>query len=261
MIDARSLVGRADVVLITLDTLRYDAASQAFKNGQTPALAEILPRSGWERRQSPATFTLPAHLAFFHGFFPTPVSGPHERLFAVRFPGSNTIGPKTAVFDARDIPGGFAARGYRTACIGGTSFFNPAFPLGGVLPSFFSESYWSSEMGVADPDSTRNQVSCAIEILDSTKPGDLFLFINVAAIHQPNSFYAGTADDCLQSHVAALSYVDSQLSPLFRRLRERSPVLLLVLSDHGTCYGEGGYVGHRVAHPVVWDVPYLETVL
>lgn len=23
------------------------------------------------------------------------------------------------------------------------------------------------------------------------------------------------------------------------------------MSDHGTAYGEGGYVGHRLAHPVI----------
>ena len=32
-------------------------------------------------------------------------------------------------------------------------------------------------------------------------------------------------------------------------------------SDHGTAYGEEGYYGHRVAHPVVWTVPYAEFVL
>jgi|GEM_PF-4288067 hypothetical protein len=29
----------------------------------------------------------------------------------------------------------------------------------------------------------------------------------------------------------------------------------------GTAYGEDGYHGHRLAHPVVWTVPYAEVVL
>jgi hypothetical protein len=233
----------------------------ALERGRTPALATILTDSGWEERQSPATFTLPAHTAFFHGFLPTPVTGPHERLFALRFPGSATIGERTAVFDAPDLPSGFAGLGYRTVCIGGTSFFNPDFPLGRVLPSLFQEAYWSPAMGVSDRHSTRHQVACAIEILEGTEPGRLFLFVNISAIHQPNRFYAGTPDDCLDSHIAALTYVDGQLARLIGVLRRRAPVLLVALSDHGTCYGEDGYVGHRVAHPKVWTVPYTEAVL
>ena len=31
--------------------------------------------------------------------------------------------------------------------------------------------------------------------------------------------------------------------------------------DHGTAYGEDGYHGHRVAHEVVWTVPYAEFLL
>ena len=32
-------------------------------------------------------------------------------------------------------------------------------------------------------------------------------------------------------------------------------------SDHGTAYGEDGYWGHRLSHPVVWTVPYAEFAL
>jgi hypothetical protein len=36
---------------------------------------------------------------------------------------------------------------------------------------------------------------------------------------------------------------------------------VIICSDHGTLYGEDGHVGHRVAHPAVWTVPYAEFVL
>ena len=42
---------------------------------------------------------------------------------------------------------------------------------------------------------------------------------------------------------------------------KRGPWLVVICSDHGTAYGEDGYTGHRLAHPVVWDVPYAEFVL
>lgn len=85
------------------------------------------------------------------------------------------------------------------------------------------------------------------------------MLLNVSAIHQPNCHYVPgqTADD-LDSHAAALRYVDGELGSLFAAFRERGPTLCIVTSDHGTLYGEEGHVGHRVGHPAVWTVPYTE---
>jgi arylsulfatase A-like enzyme len=71
----------------------------------------------------------------------------------------------------------------------------------------------------------------------------------------------GASSDTLETHSAALEYVDRQLGNLFAGLRRRGPWLCVICSDHGTAYGEDGYFGHRLAHPVVWDVPYTEFVL
>src|SRR5262245_44160595 len=134
MIDAGRLVGTHDVLLMTLDTLRYDVAQQCLRGGTTPRLAALLPGGSWEERHSPGTFTYAAHQAFFAGFLPTPPApGKHPRLFAVDFPGSETAGPTTCVFDAPDIVSGFRQRGYHTVCIGGVGFFNRLSPLGRVL--------------------------------------------------------------------------------------------------------------------------------
>jgi glucan phosphoethanolaminetransferase (alkaline phosphatase superfamily) len=84
----------------------------------------------------------------------------------------------------------------------------------------------------------------------------VFLFINVSAIHQPNRQYANAGSDCLESHAAALSYVDKALTPLWTALQARAPSFVIICSDHGTAYGEDGYTGHRHGHPVVLDVPY-----
>ena len=90
----------------------------------------------------------------------------------------------------------------------------------------------------------------------------VFLFLNVSAVHQPNHFYlSGARADSLATHAAALEYVDRQLPPLFAAMQRRAGVLCIVCSDHGTAYGEDGYQGHRLAHPVVWTVPYAEFVL
>src|SRR6476661_10478030 len=104
-INARQLVGTHDVLFVTLDTLRYDVAADLAAAGRTPNLARVLPGGVWERRHAPASFTYAAHHAFFAGFLPTPATpGPHPRLFAARFTGSETSGPSTYVFDAADLP-------------------------------------------------------------------------------------------------------------------------------------------------------------
>jgi hypothetical protein len=262
-IDARRLVGSHDVLLMTLDTLRYDVAAAALEAGQTPTFARLLPGGRWERRHSPASFTYAAHQAFFAGFLPTPASpGNHPRLFAARFAGSATSTDATCVLDAPDIVTGMAARGYHTICIGGVGFFNKLTPLGSVLPSLFAESHWDATLGVASATSTERQVALAIERI-ATLPDErrVFLFVNVSAIHQPNRLFLPGADsDTPASMVAALAYVDRQVSRLFDALAMRAPLLAVVCADHGTAYGEDGFHGHRLAHPVVWDVPYAEFV-
>ncbi|MEM6533290.1 MAG: STM4013/SEN3800 family hydrolase [Myxococcota bacterium] len=259
MRNAKELLGTHDFVMITLDTLRFDVAQGCYERRELPSLASHLPRSGWERRHSPANFTYAAHHAFFAGFLPTPESpGPHPRLFALAFQGSETTVERTLVFDASSLPEGFRAAGYHTACIGGVGFFNLETPLGRVLPNLFEEKHWRPDFGVTNPISTELQIRCATRIL-AEQANRVFLFLNVSALHQPNKMYVpGAVEDSPTTQAAALRYVDSQLPPLFDALKRRGKALILVFGDHGTAYGEDGYVGHRLNHPVVGDVPYAE---
>ncbi|AEI66336.1 STM4013/SEN3800 family hydrolase [Corallococcus macrosporus] len=262
--DMNAVVGTHDLLFITLDTLRYDVAEQLAAQGRTPNLTALLPGGRWEPRHSPASFTYAAHHAFFAGFLPTPATpGPHPRRFAMRFEGSETTTPGTCVLDAPDLVTGLAARGYHTVCIGGVGFFNKRNPLGSVLPGLFAESHWSPELGVREPRSTEHQVALAVQRLEAVpREQRIFLFINVSALHQPNRHYLpGATEDSRESHAAALAYVDSQLPPLFAALRRRGPSFCIVCSDHGTAYGDDGFTGHRLAHPVVWTVPYAEFLL
>lgn len=261
----RDLIGSHDLLFVTLDTLRYDVAAQCLVDGLTPCLAKVLPGGMWERRHTPASFTYAAHHAFFAGFLPTPTTpGPHERLFAARFAGSESSGPGTFVFDAADLPGGLAAAGYHTVCLGGVGFFNPAAPLGRVLPGLFAEAHWEPSFGVTAPDCLGAQIDTLATViggLPATRP--LFTFLNVAALHQPNRHYVpGAETDGVATHAAALAYVDGQLDRLFTLVTGRGrPCQVIICSDHGTLYGEDGHVGHRVAHETVWTVPYADFIL
>ncbi len=256
------VVGSHDLLFVTLDTLRFDVAERELAEGRTPNLGRWVRK--WEKRHSPGSFTLASHAAFFAGFLPTPaVPGKHARLFALRFQGSETTAKETCVLDAPDVVRGLAGRGYRTICIGGVGFFNKQNPLGEVLPGYFSESHWRPDLGVTDARSTENQVALAEEILARVPANErVFLFLNVSALHQPNRHYApGATEDTVQTHAAALRYVDSKLPRLFETMRARAPTFAILCSDHGTAYGEDGFHGHRLAHEVVWTVPYAETFL
>jgi len=264
MTNANQIVGSHDLLFITLDTLRHDVAEDCLARGCLPNLSRVLPEGGWQRRHSSGSFTFSAHQAFFAGFLPTPEGpGPHPRLFAARFEGSETTTPDSFVYDAPTWIEGLRASGYRTVCIGGVGFFNEKTALARVLPDLFEESYWSPELGVTSNTSTEKQVALACRILDDA-PSDqrVLLFVNVSAIHQPNCIFScGATEDSPGTQAEALRYVDGCLPLLFDACRRRGPTFCIVCSDHGTAYGEGGYHGHSLAHPVVWTVPYAHFVL
>jgi arylsulfatase A-like enzyme len=262
MRDMTAIIGSHDIILVTLDTLRYDVAAGLAAAGRTPTLAGLLPGGQWEERHTPGSFTYAAHAAMLAGFLPTPVTpGPHPRLFAARFPGSETTADGTWTFDAADLPHGLALAGYHTACVGGVGFFNGLTPLGSALPSLFAEQHWEPSFGVTDPDSLDHQIDRVESVLAALPASRrLFLLLNVSALHQPNRHYLpGATSDSLTTHAAALEYVDSRISRLFGLLRR--PAFVIICSDHGTAYGEDGHTGHRVGHETVWTVPYGEFTL
>jgi hypothetical protein len=267
-IDVRSAVPDSDVLLVTLDALRYDVAQAAFTAGETPHLASLLPAAGWTRCHAPGSFTYPSHQAMFAGFLPTPVRASRRpRLFALSGD-AGTVDRRTLVLEAPNIVEGLRALGYRTVCIGGVGFFNKKNALGRVLPSLFEESHWSREFGVTEKDSARHQVALAelvLERQDAAQP--LFLFLNVSALHPPTHFYVdGARRDSVATQRAALAAVDREVGRLRDALTTRCRrtgrrCLAILCSDHGTAFGDDGFVGHRLGHPAVWEVPYLETVL
>ncbi len=265
-VNMNEIVGSHHLLFVTFDSLRYDVAQQLFDTGETPNLQRLFDNQTWERRHTPGSFTYAAHQAFFAGFLPTPaMPGNHPRLFATRFLGSATTTENTCVFETADIVNGLKQKNYHTICIGGVGFFSNRTPLAQVFPSLFDESHWAVNTGVTDPDSTQNQFELVEKVLTNV-PRDkkCFLFINIAAIHQPNYFYIPNNDskvDNIESHMAALKYVDSQLPLLIKAIKNLGTTFAIFCSDHGTTLGEDGYTGHRLAHPNVWDVPYKEFII
>lgn len=59
-VDMEQVVGVQDILLICLDTLRYDAAVEEEAAGGTPVLNRY---GSWECCQAPGNFTYPSHHA------------------------------------------------------------------------------------------------------------------------------------------------------------------------------------------------------
>ncbi|MFE3250950.1 STM4013/SEN3800 family hydrolase [Streptomyces sp. NPDC059209] len=257
MINASEVIrSGTGILFITLDSLRYDVARIALESGSTPRLAGLLPEGGWERRHTPGSFTLPAHMAYFSGFLPKlPQPQQPARLWECRPPAFKTVPSQTFVFEAPSLLAGLGRHGYRTVCIGGVTYFSRETPLGSVLPDMFDEDHWSREFCSPEPDSTRHQVDRALEAADGASE-PLFLFVNVSATHVPHGHYLNDSRNTVQSQAAALAYADEHLGRLITTLTNRRRWLIIMCADHGDAFGEDGFHGRGIAHPVVMNVPY-----
>lgn len=248
-----------NIIFLCLDTLRFDIALQEEENGGTPNLNKY---GKWIKCHAPGNYTLPSHMAMFTGFFPSPVEPiplfEREHLFLPSKIGTNTM-PKTKAFQFSETTfmQGLEKIGYETYCIGGVGFFDKRTEIGKLLPSFFKHSYWQQKFSCIVKESATHQVDFAIKKLSENIEGKSMMYINFSAIHYPNSFYTTSKVDNVDSHAAALRYVDEEIGRLFEEVKKINPkTLVIVCSDHGTCYGEDGYIFHCNSHQKVIEVPY-----
>lgn len=259
-VEMNEVVGKKDILLICLDTLRYDVAVEEEAEGRTPVLNQY---GSWEKCQAPGNFTYPSHHAMFAGFLPCRYDAKNvadrELLFFPKQIGLGNKIPEGAYgFVGSTIMEGLENDGYDTWCIGGVAFFDKRSPIGKVFPGYFQKSYWNPSFACPVKESTKNQVDFILKKLDQADEQKIFLYLNVDAIHYPNYFYLeGEKQDSILSHAAALRYVDHELGRLFEGWKEkRKDAFVICCSDHGTCYGEDGCQFHGINHPAVNTIPY-----
>ena len=264
-LDMNRVVGRAHILFICLDALRYDVALEQQEKGGTPVLNSY---GAWRRCQAPGSFTYPSHQAMFAGFLPVDegVSGMQDRetLFFSEDTGLGRKAPAGAfTFHEATWIQGLEREGYDTYCIGGVSFFDKRTDLGRVLPSCFRHSDWHPSFGCRVPDSPENQVNAALRRLEQAGNGQkLMMYINFTALHYPCHYYVpGEKRDSVRSQGAALRAVDRQLGRLFTAFAQLGQTFVICCSDHGTCYGEDGMWYHGISHPLVYTVPYKHFML
>lgn len=263
-VDMREIIGSHNILFLCLDTLRYDVAKEAEEKNLIPNINKY---GKWEKRHAPGNFTYPSHHAMFSGFFPSPAEPTaifdREHLFFPKKIGVSNIVPETSfAFEGSTIMEGLGKIGYTSYCIGGVAFFDKRSDIGRVLPSLFEKSYWRPSFGCNIKESFENQIEQIKKLMDKEEK-KVFMYVNIDSIHYPNYFYLNEnyKTDNLESHMEALKYVDSKIENILNIFREKGDTLVILCSDHGTCYGEEGYHFHCLSHEIVYTVPYKHFVL
>lgn len=253
-----------NVLLLVYDSCRYDV----LKAARTPVLDSFIRPL---RAHAPANFTYPSHQAFFVGILPhVPDNLPYYNRFRKQLLGLGGVGEGQVAKDALkkvsstwNLVQGLREEGYRTVGTGAVNWFRQDSLRVGFEHFLFTGT---------DAD---RQIDFLLEHL---RGADRFFgFINFGETHAPYAF-AGKREPCrdrvlarlmswpplpsgpvgaatcgFRCQVEAAEFLDSRLPRLFADLPGDTVVILT--ADHGECFGEDGYWGHGVHHPLVYEVP------
>lgn len=220
---------------------------------------------GWYKVGAHGTYTLPAHISMFHaGMLPSindPTAPPlYNRNKLSLFKATlNWTRNKAALYptpEADNLIVGFQQLGYRTIGIGGVHWFDDRFQTSRALwTDYFKEFFWSPDFSEENPNGFENQIALSREVLTDRDERPLFFFMNVASTHAP---YRGLPRR-VESQARCLEYIDLHLERLVSLLPK--PLHLVIVGDHGDCFGEEGMWGHGFYHPKVMEVPMLSLEL
>ena len=254
-------VDSASVLIVTLDSCRLDTAERA----RTPAIDRVGPLV---HAQSPASFTLPAHIALFAGVsagvagLGRPGVDPKAgKLFKLVNDRIHAAPGDWLRLRGRNIIEGFRQAGYATIGSGAVDWFDDTTAPARILSESF-ERYWFA----GGPNAERQVAWLTTELGRSEAPA--FAFLNLAETHVPYVHEgapwdatwnpcrpfgdANDAAECARRQQACLEFVDAALAPL---LEAFSQATVLVCADHGDAWGEDGLWEHGIYHPTVAAVP------
>jgi membrane-anchored protein YejM (alkaline phosphatase superfamily) len=254
-----------NLLLITYDSCRYDVLRAA----DTPVLdsfADVLVA------EAPGNFTYPSHHAMFAGMLPNcDEPRPYYNRFCRQLFGLAGVGElqvanrsSLSVTSTWNAVSGLGDAGYQTVGAGAMNWFRQD-----SLVSCFQQFRFTG----TDADA---QIDYILDCLDLDLP--FFAFINFGETHAPFDYKGkavrcpvdvrarvmdwpprqgeqpvGPASQAFTHQVAAAEYLDTRLPRVLSALPAKTVVVLC--ADHGECFGEDGYWGHGINHPMVLQVP------
>lgn len=250
-------------LVLVADSCRWDT----FLKASTPNIDEHF---DVECAGAMATFTYPAHMAMFQGFFPTtatsrPVYNRFEKsvyrwFYSMRRPCLSELD------GTGSIPLVLRGLDYRTVAVGGVGWFNKKTPM----RLGFDVFRYEPKTTVAVPEFTGH--------LDKEP---FYGLLNFGATHRPYRFpgignslarvrsprsgntYKTTKVDSklISKQAACLTHIDQNLASVFDFLSTlKMRTVVCFCADHGDCMGEDHCYGHGFSHPSVLTVPLAWTI-
>ena len=147
-----------DVLMISLDSCRFDTFAAAHRDDALPHMAAVAPL---HKALAPSYFTYGSHAAFWMGFTPgvvgssdpwlNPKAGKLFRMAFAGHPGRDDGGFR---LDGANLVEGFRLSGYRTIGSGAVDWFDTSTETGAVLAApfehfHFAGNTWSLEQQLA----------------------------------------------------------------------------------------------------------------
>lgn len=272
-----------NLVILVLDSCRFDSMERA----ETPNIDRLGPL---QRRWSYASWTAPSHFNLLMGLMPHDAptgvtSSGHFKLDILRYRERLDISPPgfAHLSTSRFLPVWLQKLGYRTHALVSlpilwrdgpinTGFdrfermpqfndleamlplleFRAPCPSTGCRPEFYLLNTGETHYPYCGPGSAearrwprRRGVHGVFTRFDEIRTNDEDVF---------------DADAMREMHarqVAMVEHCDRVIGDLYRCLP--ADTWLVITSDHGECFGEGGYFGHGpVRHEKVLEVPFVE---
>ena len=241
----------ANVILISIDTLRYDY----FNAQHMPGLHKIFSDSGqiFEKIRTPTPWTLPAHASLLTSLYPAR----H---------GVRTQGQKLSA-DPLTLAEVFQQNGYYTIAVTEGNYVSSSF---GLARGFHTFSENAPSM-MSNDASSASKLEGTVKFMEHymTEAGDapIFAFLHTYEVHCPflprngltdDEGYGGTQwlldndgktdDQAIFEKLKALyaeevAYTDQQLTILVERLLAENWIVVMT-SDHGEEFGEHGGLLH-----------------
>lgn len=228
-----------DIVLITIDTLRYDATGfDGNPRGTTPNLDRFAAEGRvFTQAHSHNVITLPSHANILTGMLP------YEH--GVRENAGFRLSPKVPTAATR-----LKAKGYATGAFVGAYILDSRFGLAHDFEVYDELYRHLDEQFEFDIQQARAEdvVQAAVEWYRGERGRPRFLWVHVYDPHAPYdpppAYKERFADDLYLGEVA---FTDAALAPLLEAVRQtQPPPLLVVTADHGEARGDHGELTHGV---------------
>ena len=244
----------ANVVVITIDTLRRDHLAPYGARFETPA-ATRLAREGvvFEDTVSQVPLTLPSHTSLFTGLYP-----PHH---TIRDNGGFVLSA-----DATTLAERFLAKGYATAGFVSSYVLHSRWGIGQGHQAYDDSFDYSglekrSLIDVERPATAVIDAAVAWLKQPKRRSTPFYLWVHLYDPHEPYAPPEKFRQKAPSAYAGEVIYADSEVNRLLDTLDSlnlRRDTLIVYLSDHGESLGEHGEPTHGVfLYRGTLDVPLI----